>query len=265
MDSQRAAAIAAERFEAHRTRAPYVPSPEEVRSLPLDAAYQVQSAFNVLQVEAGVGDAVGYKIALTSKAMQDFVGVDHPLAGVVYASRVHASPATRSLSQYQHIGVEFEVTVRLAAALEAGGAPHTRDGVAAAVSTLAPSFELVEDRNADYAALNAFDLIAENSWNAGLILGDEVSGWQQVDLVDGATRLWVDSEPAGEGRVGDALGHPFDAVAWLANMLNARGESLAAGSLVMTGSSITTKFPVAGEHYRFAVDGLGEVSATWTA
>ena len=263
MDSQRAAAIAAERFEAHRARARFVPSPAALRALPLEDAYQVQSAFNALQLEAGVGDPVGYKIALTSKAMQEFAGVDHPLAGVVYSSRVHESPATRSLSEYQHIGVEFEVTVRLGAALEPGDAPHGRDDVAAAVSALAPSFELIEDRNADYADVNAFDLIAENSWNAALILGDEVADWQSVDLVNGATRLWVDGEAAGEGRVGDALGHPFDAVAWLANMLNERGQALAAGALVMTGSSITTKFPTVGEHYRFVVDGLGEVSVTW--
>ena len=265
MDDATARRIAAGLFAAHREKARYRPSPDDVTSLPLEFAYRVQDAFNRLQEEAGAGEPVGYKVALTSAAMQAFVGVGHPLAGVVYSSRVHPSPSRQSLADYQHVGVEFEVTVRLGDGLPAAAGPHTRDSVARVVAACAPSYELVEDRDADFAEVNAFNLVAENSWNAGLILGEEVTGWQRVDLERGATRLWVDGEPSGEGRIGDALGHPFDAVAWLANLLNTQGRQLEAEMLVMTGSSITTRFPAAGEHYRFAVDGLGEVSMEWTA
>ncbi|HEU4371714.1 MAG TPA: hydratase, partial [Methylomirabilota bacterium] len=62
------------------------------------------------------------------------------------------------------------------------------------------------------------------------------------------------------GKTGDALGHPFEAVAWLANLLNRRGRLLGRDMIVMTGSSITTKFPAPGDRLRFAVDGLGEVA-----
>lgn len=74
------------------------------------------------------------------------------------------------------------------------------------------------------------------------------------------TRCWINDQSAGQGKTGDALGHPFDAVAWLANLLNQRGRMLARDMIVMTGSSITTKFPAPGERVRFAIDGLGEVT-----
>jgi 2-keto-4-pentenoate hydratase len=74
------------------------------------------------------------------------------------------------------------------------------------------------------------------------------------------TRCWINDHPAGEGKVGDALGHPLEAVAWLANLLNRRDRMLRGGMIVMTGSSITTKFPAPGDRIRFAVDGLGDAA-----
>ena len=58
----------------------------------------------------------------------------------------------------------------------------------------------------------------------------------------------------------DAMGHPLEAVAWVANLLNRRGRRLEGGMVVMTGSSITTKFPAPGDRVRFAIDGLGEIA-----
>lgn len=264
MDEATIKNIAQQLFDAHQSRSIYAPLPENITNRPLQEAYRVQAAFNELQEAAGAGEAAGYKIALTSAAMQAFAGVDHPLAGIVYSSRVHESPAQQSLRSFIHVGVEFEVTIRLGADLPPGNAPHTRESVAAAIATCAPSYELIEDRAADMDLVNAFNLIAENNWNAGLILGKESSNWQDIDLVNGKTQLWIDGDSVGEGRTGDALGHPLEAVAWLANLLNERGEQLHSGMVVMTGSSITTRFPHPGEHYRFAVDGLGEVEIDWS-
>jgi 2-keto-4-pentenoate hydratase len=150
--------------------------------------------------------------------------------------------------------------VQLAADLPAGSRPWTRDAVAARVEACLPAFELVEDGNAEYRTLDAFTLIAQNTWNGGVVLGPPVADWHKADLERAVTRCWVNGEPAGEGRAGDALGHPFEAVAWLANLLNRRDRMLARGTIVMTGSSITTRFPAPGDRVRFAVEGLGEAS-----
>jgi 2-keto-4-pentenoate hydratase len=123
-----------------------------------------------------------------------------------------------------------------------------------------PAFELVEDGDADYKTLDAFTLVAQNTWNGGVVLGTPVADWRGLDLERAVTRCWINDAPAGDGKTGDALGHPLEAVAWLANLLNRRGRRLARGMIVMTGSSITTKFPVPGDHVRFAIEGLGEVA-----
>lgn len=131
--------------------------------------------------------------------------------------------------------------------------------MAARVAACLPAFELVEDGEADYTSLDAFTLVAQNTWNAGMVLGAPVTAWRGVDLETAPTRCWINGQPAGEGKAGDAMGHPLEAVAWVANLLNRRGRRLERGMVVMTGSSITTKFPAPGDRVRFAVDGLGDV------
>src|SRR5207245_784300 len=138
--------------------------------------------------------------------------------------------------------------------------PWTRASVADRVAACLPAFELVEDGDADYKALDAFTLVAQNTWNGGVVLGAPVTAWRGVDLERAVTRAWLNDEPAGQGKTGDALGHPFEAVAWLANLLNRRGRMLGRDMIVMTGSSITTKFPSPGDRVRFAIDGLGDAA-----
>lgn len=222
----------------------------------IDAAYLVQDAYHALLADRGLR-IVGHKVALTSKAMQEFCGVDQPLAGAVFDNVVFESPAEVALDQHRHMGVEFEVAVVMGTDLAPGSGPHTRDSVLAAVARCHPAFELVEDRNADYSALNPFDLVSENAWNAAVVLGEGIESWRDLDLENAPTRLELNGNPAGEGKTGDALGHPMEALAFLANHLNDRGRTLRAGEFVMTGSSIVTQFPEAGDELVFTIDGLG--------
>jgi 2-keto-4-pentenoate hydratase len=247
-------------LEMHRTRARYRPLDAALRAAPLDDAYRIQDALHRLMTEAGRGDIAGWKIALTSRAMQQMTGVDQPAAGAIFSKVVYPSPARIDLAAYHHLGVEFEVAVRLGADLPASGGPWTRASVAGRVAACLPAFELVEDGDADYKTLDAFTLVAQNTWNGGVVLGTTLVDWRGVDLETAVTRCWINDEPGGQGKTGDAMGHPFEAVAWLANLLNRRGRALDRGMLVMTGSSITTRFPARGDRIRFAVEGLGEAA-----
>jgi 2-keto-4-pentenoate hydratase len=247
-------------LEMHRTRARYRPLDAALRAAPLDDAYRIQDALLRLMAAAGRGEITGWKIALTSKAMQQMTGVDQPAAGAIFSTVVHPSPARVAAGAYHHLGVEFEVAVRLADDLPAGGDPWTRASVAGRVATCVPAFELVEDGDADYTTLDAFTLVAQNTWNGGVVLGTPVPDWRRVDLEAAVTRCWINDAPGGQGKTGDALGHPFEAVAWVANLLNRRGRMLHRDMIVMTGSSITTKFPAPGDRVRFAVEGLGEIA-----
>jgi len=247
-------------FEMHRSRARYRPLDAALRAAPLDDAYRVQDALHPLMAEAGRGEIAGWKIALTSKAMQQMTGVDQPAAGAIFSTAVLASPARVDLAAYHHLGVEFEVAVRLGDDLPSSGGAWTRASVADRVTACLPAFELVEDGDADYKTLDAFTLVAQNTWNGGVVLGAPVTSWRGIDLERAVTRAWLNDEAAGQGKTGDALGHPFEAVAWLANLLNRRGRMLGRDMIVMTGSSITTKFPAPGDRVRFAIAGLGEVA-----
>ena len=92
-----------------------------------------------------------------------------------------------------------------------------------------------------------------------MVLGAPSADWRGVDLERAVTRCWINDELGGQGKTGDAMGHPFEAVAGLANLLNRRRRALERGMIVMTGSSITTRFPAPGDRVRFAIEGLGEV------
>jgi 2-keto-4-pentenoate hydratase len=243
----------------HAKRSRYRPLDAALRTGALEDAYRIQDALHGIMAKAGRGDIAGWKIALTSKAMQQMTGVDQPAAGAIFSTVAHPSPHRLDLGAYHHLGVEFEVAVRLSDDLPASGGPWTRASVASKVDACLPAFELVEDGDADYKTLDAFTLIAQNTWNGGVVLGAPVTSWRGLDLETAVTRCWINEQPSGQGKTGDALGHPFEAVAWLANLLNGRGRQLTRGMIVMTGSSITTKFPAPGDRVRFAIDGLGEI------
>lgn len=244
-------------FEAHQQRKPFEP----VKSGgTLADAYAIQENLQDLFVASGCGAIAGYKIALTSPVMQAFVGVDHPLAGAIFASRVHESPQSFDLADFQHVGIECEIAVRLGADLPVRPGGHSPQSVAPAVDAVIPAFELIEDRNANYDALDAFSLVADNAWNAGIVLGRPVEAWQSLDLLTVRGVLQVNGETVDEGKGADALGNPLAAVAWLADQLASQGKILGRGMIVMTGSIVTTYFPNPGDQLHFAVDGLGDAA-----
>jgi len=253
-------ATARDAFATYTARTRYRPLDAALRSAPLDDAYRIQDALHRVMAEAGRGEIAGWKIALTSRAMQQMTGVDQPAAGAIFSKVIHASPARVDVRAYHHLGIEFEVAVRVGEDLPSAGGPWTRQSVAGKVAACIPAFELVEDGDADYKTLDAFTLIAQNTWNGGVVLGPAVTDWRRVDLERAVTTCWVNDQPAGQGKTGDAMGHPLEAVAWLANLLNRRGRTLQRGMIVMTGSSITTKFPAPGDRVKFAIEGLGEVA-----
>ena len=115
----------------------------------------------------------------------------------------------------------------------------------------------MDDRGCDYATLDARSLVADNSWNAGVILGRPVHDAPELADVFGV--IHANGAEIGSGYGREALGHPFNSVAWLANNLRGRGQHLRAGDFVMTGSLIRTQFPTEATAYDFSVTSLGDV------
>ncbi len=113
--------------EAHRARARYQNLPEAIAPRNFDDAYAAQEALCALW-EPRLGPIAGRKIAVTTKVMQELMGIDHPCGGTIFSSRVHNSPATIAKADYVNVRVECELAVRLGRDLpKAGAALHARE------------------------------------------------------------------------------------------------------------------------------------------
>jgi 2-keto-4-pentenoate hydratase len=264
-DQARVARIAGHIFEGHERRRRFERLRGELAPVSLAEAYEVQDKVHRLFQDAGWGELAGHKIALTSKPIQELCGVDQPAGGAIFARTVHASPATIRLADFMHLGLEFELGVRLGEDLPAAGAPYTRDAVAGAVAACMPAFELIEDRGADYGDLDAASILTDKCWCGGVVLGPEVADWRRLDLTSAAVELLWNAEVVDRGVTGAAMGHPFEGLAWLANLLAGRGRGMKVGEIVITGSALRTRFPQAGDEITYRIAGLGETTVRVTA
>lgn len=250
-------------FDAHVRRDTFVPLPTELAPGSMAEAYDVQDDFVALKSDK-FGPTVGWKIALTTPKMRAMVGVRDSIGGTLHRDQMHTSPARIRSADLQHMIVEFEIAMELAEDLPAADAPFTRERVAKAVGAVMPAFEIADDRNADYSTLStqALMLAADNAWNEGAVLGAPIKDWQSIDLaaIKGVAR--INGAVVGEGYGRDTMGHPLEALTWVANHLAARGHGLWRGAVVITGSLVTSKFPVAGDAIEFDLGPLGAVSMT---
>ena len=237
--------------EAHVQRSDYANLPEAIAPSTITDAYLVQDALREIWTPAR-GAIAGYKIATTTKVMQALMGIDHPCQGNIFAKTVHASPAKLRLADYINLVIECELCVRLGSTLDAK-TPYTAETVAGAIKGLIPAFELIKDRRANYKQTKVHTLIADNAWNAGVVLGPETAmkGGQNLDGVAG--RLLVDGQETGGGKTDGPMG----ALAWVANLAVSRGRPLQAGQIVMTGSVLPTLPIKSGQKFEFTLDGIG--------
>lgn len=248
--------------QEHRAKKPFVPFAASNGLTSLSDAYDIQQAHVDEMQRAGLGAICGWKIGLTSARMQEMCGIDQPVAGAVLQSRLLAPGAGLSLSAYGHLGLEFEIAVRIGRDLPPDSAPFSDAAVIAAVDGVAAGVELVDDRRADYTQLDVLSLIADNSWNAGVLLSDFVPLPPDLDDRQGVVRL-NDAE-IGRGSGKDVLGGPMKVLQWLSNHLSQRGRGLKEGDIVMTGSIVATQFPQPGDQYTFRIAGIGDLSLTVT-
>ena len=225
-------------------------------------AYAVQEALHGLLAPT-LGGVVGHKIGCTTPVMQAFLNISSPCAGGVFEKTVHASPVRLRHGDYMHVGVECEIVVRLARDLAPDAAPFTGQSVADAVGACMAGMEIVDDRYVDYKSLDTPTLIADDFFDAGCVLGAAVTQWRNLDLsaLAGVTR--INGVEVGRWRGADVMGHPFEALAWLATNLARRGQSIRAGEFVFTGSVVETKWVNRGDRVEMQIEGLGTVEAVF--
>src|SRR5689334_22908215 len=221
--------------------------------------YLVQRAVHDLLLPA-TGALVGYKIGCTSQVMQDYLDIPHPCGGGVFARGVYESGVSLPAADFVRVGVECEIAVRLARDLSPSEEPFTAEWVMEAVESYMPAIEIVDDRYEQWETLGAPTLIADDFFAAGCAPGARNAA---PDLLEVTGHALINGKEAGRGTGADVLGHPHQALAWLANHLAAEGRGLHAGQIVLTGSLVKTVWLKAGDGVVMELQGLGRVEATF--
>ncbi|HVR33726.1 MAG TPA: fumarylacetoacetate hydrolase family protein [Acidimicrobiia bacterium] len=218
-----------------------VPGPS--RSWPditLDDAYAI-AAMGIASKLAQGAELRGRKVGLTSRAMQRSSAIDEPDFGVLLADMFFEDGARIARDAYCVPRVEMELAFVMGRSLVG---PVTRAEVLAATDHILPAIELIDARAEDPRTV--FDTVSDNGAAAGVILGSDKMRPTDVDL------RWVggilESNGAVEetGLAAGVLGHPADAVVWLADKLAGFGQTIEAGELVLTGSFVRPVWAEAG-------------------
>lgn len=210
----------------------------------------------------------GWKIAATSVAGQQHIGVSGPLAGRLLEERVLAAGADVSLDGNRMAVAEPEFAFRLRVDLRPRAEPYGVAEVMAAVATLHPALEIPDSRYVDFVRAGEAQLIADNACAHQFVLGPVASeAWRDVDLAAHEVRARV----AGRERIYDregsgqaVLGDPRTALAWLANELPRRGQWLKAGQVVTTGACMTPLEVLPGDAVTADYGKIGSVSVRFT-
>jgi|SRR5579859_1133467 len=221
-------------------------------------AYEIQDRYVAGLCASGALKA-GFKVGLTTKRMQQMCGVDEPISGVVLGDRIMSSPGVVRAADYVRLGIESEMAVRIAPGVTAASGGLETLPLAELIDQICATFELVEDSGADYKRLSAASIVADNSWNAGLVLGPPACASQFEHLRERRGFLRLNGEVVNQGSSDEVLGDPLNAVHWLASHLRGRGAELAPGQWVSTGAIVPTRFVAPGDTYRFEIDGLAPV------
>ncbi|WP_294221703.1 2-oxo-hept-4-ene-1,7-dioate hydratase [uncultured Shimia sp.] len=206
----------------------------------MDDAYAIQNAISQAKLAAGQ-KAVGWKIGLTSKAMQYALNIDIPDSGILFDDMVFAHGATVPKGRFIQPRIEAEIAFVMKTGI--GGADVTREEVLAATDYVAPSIEILDTRILRVdpetgQTRSVLDTISDNAANAGVVLGPQQYAVEAFDL------RWVGAITSRNGEVEETglgagvLNDPVESVVWLARRMAQYGQIIKPGQIILSGSFI---------------------------
>ena len=253
---------------ARRNLSPIPALPEGCRPATAAEGYAIQAALRA----ARGGELAGFKIGATSQTAQTLLATEEPFHGCLFADGVHDSPATLIAEDTNFRLIEPEFAFRLGADLPARSAPYGRAELVQAIASLHPAFEVVTSAfGAAWTGAGLPQLIADNGVHARLVLGPAMADWADLDLADQEVVFESDGAEVGRGRGANALGHPLNALAWLADLgvladpVTRVRRGLRAGDLITTGLVTPFAYAEAGTALRADYGPLGVVELAFSA
>ena len=245
-----------ELYQALRQRQVLEPLSNRHPGLTIEDAYAIQQRMLARRLTAGE-KVVGKKIGVTSKAVMDMLGVYQPDFGWLTDAMVYNEGEAIPADTLIQPKAEGEIAFVLKKTLQGPGV--TAADVLAATEGVMACFEIVDSRIRDWK-IKIQDTVADNASCGVFVLGDRLVDPRDVDLATCGMVLEKNGEIVATGAGAAALGHPANAVAWLANTLGALGIALEAGEVVLSGS-LAAMVPVqAGDDLRVTIGGIGGCS-----
>ena len=213
----------------------------------MDDAYAVQAAF-VGERHAQGRKTIGWKIGLTSKAMQSALNITTPDSGVLMDDMAFDDGATIPADRFIQPRIEAELAFILKSPLQGPGVTVT--DVLAATDYIVPALEILDTRilrvdPASGKTRTIVDTISDNAANAGIVTGGRALRPDAFDPRWAGAIVMRNAEVEETGLGAGVLNQPARGVAWLANRLGRYGQHIEAGQIVLSGSFIR---PIEARH-----------------
>lgn len=232
------AACAEELYEAERNRVQITPLTLRHPDMEMADAYAIQEAWVKRKIADG-RKVTGYKIGLTSRAMQMAMKIDTPDFGVLLDDMAYRTGDSIKAGNFTDPRIEVEFAFVLKEPLS--GADVTVDDVMSATDYVIPALELIAarsyrvDPDTGYTR-NVFDTIADNAANAGYILGNQKIDPREIDLCWAGAMLYLNDAIEETGLAGGIMGHPAHGIRWVCKRFAAHGIGLEPGQVILAGS-----------------------------
>ncbi|MCY1281321.1 2-hydroxyhexa-2,4-dienoate hydratase [compost metagenome] len=252
-----------ELYQALLQGATLAPLTERWPEISIEDAYHI-SLYSINKRVAAGDVIVGKKIGVTSRAVQEMLGVHQPDFGFITRQMWFDHDARISLSENRLIQprAEGEIAFRLKRDLRGPGV--TEADVLAATDCVMACFEIVDSRIHDWN-IAIQDTVADNASCGVFVLGDTQVDPHELDLPNLHMRVFKNGAPLSEGYGSAVQGNPLTAVAWLANTLGAFGIPFKAGEIILSGSLVPLEPARAGDQFELTIDGLGSARVSFCA
>ncbi len=258
MDKERIEALGDELYTALRACETLPPLTDREADITIEDAYHISLRMVNQRLERDGEKIVGKKIGVTSKPVQEMLGVFQPDFGFLTDAMVFQDGADISIADHLiQPRAEGEIAFRLKSGLQGPGV--TEADVLEATEAIMPCFEIVDSRIADWQ-IKIEDTVADNASCGVYVLGRTEVDPRDYDLPNLHMTIWKNGEFNSEGLGSAVQGNPLTAVAWLANTLGEFNIPFNAGEVILSGSLAPLIPVVAGDKMKLEIDGIGGCS-----
>jgi 2-oxopent-4-enoate/cis-2-oxohex-4-enoate hydratase len=252
-----------ELFAALRARAVLEPLTNREPSITIDDAYNISLRF--LERRKAEGERViGKKIGVTSKPVQDMLGVHQPDFGFLTSAMEVADGSSVSLTRAGLIQPRAEGEIAFVLKKNLRGPGVTEEQVLDATDFVVPCFEIVDSRIRDWK-IKIQDTVADNASCGVFVLGKDRVAPRALDLAAVKMEIHKSGVHVASGIGAAVQGHPATAVAWLANTLGKFGIPFLAGEIILSGSLAPLLPAVPGDLFEMTLAGIGNASVRFEA